>query len=80
MPEIKIPEHELYRTQLKAELCKKVISEFHKIKVKKQAEENVLDAYNRGMLIPELFRLEDTRTARTLRMWLRTYEESGCDF
>ncbi|MCD4650244.1 MAG: Mu transposase C-terminal domain-containing protein [Candidatus Cloacimonetes bacterium] len=79
-PQIKIPEHELYRAQLKAELCESVLKEFSKCKVKKAALETVLDAYNSGYFLTDLFNLEGKRTMRTLRMWLRSYEESGSDF
>jgi len=80
IPLIKIPEHELHRAQLKAELCERLLTEIKSCGVKKKALDTVLDAFNSGYLLPELYRMEGKRTVRTLRMWLRTYEESDNDF
>lgn len=79
-PVARIPEHELYRAQLKAELCEKVLQLTSETGVRKTAISDVLGAYNTGHLIPDLYKLEGVRNERTLRNWLKTYEESGRDF
>lgn len=80
VPPITVPENELVRAQLKAELCEKILSEYKRLKVKKHALDLVLEAYNSGHLFPKLFRLEGPRTNRAIRMWLKDYEENGRDY
>jgi len=80
VPLIKTPENELYRAQLRAELCERLLNEIEAMGVKKVALDNVIEAYNSGYLIPELFKLDGKRTVRTLRIWLSTYLESSKDF
>lgn len=80
VPPITVPENELVRAQLKAELCEKILSEYKRLKVKKHAVDLVLEAYNSGHLFPKLFRLEGPRTDRAIRMWLKIYEENGRDY
>ncbi len=80
VPRIQVPESELMRAQLKAELCERILSEYEKIGVKKHAIANVLDAYNSGLILPKLFFIERTRTERSIRMWLKVYEENGRDY
>jgi len=75
-----IPEYELHRAQLKAELCEKVLQLISENGVQKTAIADVLAAYNSGLLVPDLYKLEGERNERTLRNWLKTYEESGRDF
>ncbi|KQC06162.1 MAG: hypothetical protein APR54_07645 [Candidatus Cloacimonas sp. SDB] len=79
-PSIKVPEHELYRAQLKAALCEKLLTEFKNGDAKIKVLSDILEAYNSGYLLPELYKLEGRRTERTLRIWLKTYEESDRDF
>ena len=79
-PSIKIPEHELHRAQLKADLCEKILAEYEVCGVKKKAVRTILDAYNSGYLLPELFKIEGKRSFRTLRLWLSTYQENNRDF
>lgn len=80
MPVKKIPERELHRAQLKAALIEKLIAEIDSSDNTKQALDFVIEAYNSGYLIPELYALEGERTTRTLRIWLQTYKESNKDF
>ena len=80
IPPITVPETELVRAQLKAELCEKILSEYKRLKVKKHAISIVLEAYNSGLIFPKLFHLEGTRTERAIRMWLKIYEENGRDY
>jgi len=80
VPQINVPEHELHRAQLKAALCETLLREIKTTEVKKTALDNVLEAYNSGYLLPQLFKLEGKRTDRTLRIWLNIYLESKKDF
>jgi len=80
IPANKIPEHELYRAQLKGALCDKLLEAIESTVSKSKAINDIADAYNSGYLLPELLALEGKRTTRTFRMWLNTYEESDKDF
>ena len=80
VPPITVPEKELIRAQLKAELCDKILEEYKRSKVKIRAIRLVLEAYNSGMLLPRLYKLEGSRTERAVRMWLKDYEENGRNY
>ncbi len=80
VPQIVFSQHELLRAQLKAELCEKILSEYKRLGVKKHAVDEVLEVYNSGLLLPILFKLEGSRTARSIRMWLKDYEDNGRDY
>lgn len=80
VPPITVPEKELIRAQLKAELCDKILEEYKRSKVNIHAIRLVLEAYNSGMLLPRLYKLEGSRTERAVRMWLKDYEDNDRDF
>ncbi len=80
LPSIKLPEYELHRAQLKAELCEKMLIQYEICKVKKEAIQTVLELYNSGHLIPDLLKIEGKRAFRTFRLWLSIYQENDKDF
>ncbi len=80
VPATTIPEHELHRAQLKAEICNRILSLTAETGIRKSAIDDVLEAYNSGFFVADLFKLEGKRSSRTFRNWLQAYEESGRDF
>jgi hypothetical protein len=66
--------------QLKAALCEKAILVLSKAKTKTRGWEAITDAYNSGLIIPELFELKGKQSIRTMQRWLKTYKDNDKNY
>lgn len=66
--------------QLKAELCEDILNRLDQSKSKLQFWKDATEAYNTGLLAPDLFKLEKQKSERTIRAWVKNYEMSQFDY
>jgi len=80
LPEKVYSEEYQKRAQLKAELCEDILSRLDKTKAgKNKLWKELTETYNSGQYMPELFRYEKKRSERTLRNWVKQYQENDCN-
>ncbi|MFA6759179.1 MAG: transposase family protein [Bacteroidales bacterium] len=82
VPEEIIAEEELKKAQLKASFCDEIIRrlDLSKPKMRTALWTALTEAYNSGLLASELFNIEGTRCERTLKSWVKEYQDSGCSY
>ncbi len=78
--ELPVPEDELHRAQMKADLCEEILREAVRCGSKLRAIESINSVYNTGKFSPKLYVLEGSKGARTMRNWVDVYLDSGKDF
>ncbi len=78
--QVPVPEDELQRAQLKADLCEEILNEYDRCGSKLKAIKSINSVYNTGLFSPKLYELEGKKGERTMRSWLDVYLDSDKDF
>jgi hypothetical protein len=78
-PEVDLPLKHDAEARLFGRFCCEVIARLDASKSKLIEWRRITEDYNAGRLVPELLRLKDSRSERTLRIWLQIYLEHNCD-